>query len=653
MSNSHGIVNSRGIVGLIDHSVSEKALKGILSITSRETPLSSSIINFPTPKKEDSQTAIHQYIDSGIAFNGPIAFSRNGRIAATISGEIYNREDLLDQLDASGSVFRLRSDGEAVAHGYSLWGIEKLLRKIDGSFALAIYDRSQRLLYIARDRYGETPLYYSKAEKRFAFGTTLSEIAAIPWIDDRLNEEALSDYFAVQFVPGRQTILRSVSKILPGEYITVPLETAVPRQHRYHQIELTLPKPKDPVDIIILLKASIQTRIGRSSGTPSVILDGSLPSLLLAAITRDIFPSLKTFSLSPPSLSPTHAKTRALANLLNSEHSEVPVELSQFSTLLSRIGGLLDEPVGDISSLYLAPLISSTLNYTNLNYSTLNSTTLNPSNLPALNQSSILLLSFAGANEIFGGHSYYNTTRNSLIKELALRMFGISRVPPLLRHWLLEDAGTTLSGMPLSANQHERKMLIPGLKNASKSEAYTQWEATLVEGLSQAVSDRQRQGLADLLTVTPDKQLLGLYRGISKQSIKLVNPFLSSEIVHLGINLPDRNRGSNDKGSLFLQEAASLVLPDSAIELVTNQMEFPRARLLKDHIVRLGGPAKYFKELEVPGVDMDILTMLVEGDLKVGITKEAFVYGSLMLVEWYRAFSSKRRELRQLYNQAA
>ncbi len=129
-------------------------------------------------------------------------FSRGGRVVAFQNGEIYNYRELRSQLEAGGYVFRTHSDTEVLAHGYDAWSIDGLLARLDGMYAIAIHDQDSNELHLARDRFGEKPLFYSAAADGFAFGSTLLAVSAMPWVTDDIDLLSLERYLALHFVPG-------------------------------------------------------------------------------------------------------------------------------------------------------------------------------------------------------------------------------------------------------------------------------------------------------------------------------------------------------------------------------------------------------------------------------------------------------------------
>ena len=144
----------------------------------------------------------------------------DGRTALVFNGEIYNFRDLRRDLETQGFVFGSESDTEVLLNGYMCWG-EKVLDRLAGMFAFAIWDQEQRQLFMARDRAGEKPLYYAAGPWGFAFASEIAGLATLPGIDLEIDQEALSLYLHYQYVPAPYTIYRGIRKLPPGHALRV------------------------------------------------------------------------------------------------------------------------------------------------------------------------------------------------------------------------------------------------------------------------------------------------------------------------------------------------------------------------------------------------------------------------------------------------
>jgi len=192
----------------------------------------------------------------GVHVAGPIAFGhlrlaiidlnggRQPRVdpatgdALVFNGEIYGYAALAAQLAADGVALEDNSDTEVMFRLLQRCGIEKTLETIDGMFAFAYYEGATRRLYLARDRFGEKPLYYTHARGRFAYASDLVALAALDWVSDDVDGESMDRYLALHYVPGEATIVKAIRRVLPGERLVIPIDEPRPSRHRYYTLRL-------------------------------------------------------------------------------------------------------------------------------------------------------------------------------------------------------------------------------------------------------------------------------------------------------------------------------------------------------------------------------------------------------------------------------
>ncbi len=133
------------------------------------------------------------------------------------NGEIYNYQGLRDELIDKGHIFTTKTDSEVLLHGYEEWG-KDLLGKLRGMFAFVIYDKVSKSMFGCRDFFGIKPLYYSKMEDTFMFGSEIKSFLSHPDFRKELNEKALESYLSFQYSVGEETFFKSVFKLMPGHY---------------------------------------------------------------------------------------------------------------------------------------------------------------------------------------------------------------------------------------------------------------------------------------------------------------------------------------------------------------------------------------------------------------------------------------------------
>ena len=152
----------------------------------------------------------------------PIA-SEDGQVVVVCNGEIYNFRELRRELEARGHRFATHSDSEVAVHAYEEFG-DEFLKKLEGMFGLALWDRRRRRLLVARDAYGIKPIYYLQNGSELIFASEAKAILAVPGIEARLDPAALSQYLSVGYVAAPNAIFARMRKLEPGRVLVDVLE---------------------------------------------------------------------------------------------------------------------------------------------------------------------------------------------------------------------------------------------------------------------------------------------------------------------------------------------------------------------------------------------------------------------------------------------
>ena len=126
--------------------------------------------------------------------------NEDGSIVMVFNGEIYNFRELRAELQELGHQFKTQSDTEVIVHGYEQWG-DEVLHRLNGMFAIALWDEPRRRLLLARDRMGKKPLYWHRSKHGLLWGSEAKALLAAPWVERRVNALALHHYLTLQYVP--------------------------------------------------------------------------------------------------------------------------------------------------------------------------------------------------------------------------------------------------------------------------------------------------------------------------------------------------------------------------------------------------------------------------------------------------------------------
>ncbi|HVS20686.1 MAG TPA: asparagine synthase (glutamine-hydrolyzing) [Pyrinomonadaceae bacterium] len=279
-------------------------------------------------------------------------FNEDESIAVILNGEIYNYRELRADLEARGHSFRSASDTETLPHLYEEYGRE-MVQHLNGMFAFALWDEKRRRLFIARDRFGEKPLYWGVFDHTLLFASEPKVLLAHPSVRPDLNLNALRQYLSFDYVPAPLSIYEGISK-LPAAH-TLTLEDGEIKVERYWKLSYKTHEPVPSVDnaanqLRDLLADSVRMRM--VSDVPlGVLLSGGIDSSVVTALAvRASSETVKTFSISFAESSFDESQyARRVAKFLNTDHHEERFSASLAANLVADIGAWMDEPMSDPS----------------------------------------------------------------------------------------------------------------------------------------------------------------------------------------------------------------------------------------------------------------------------------------------------------------
>jgi asparagine synthase (glutamine-hydrolysing) len=545
--------------------------------------------------------------------------SREGRVVVFQNGEIYNYRQLRTQLEARDYVFRTASDTEVIAHGYDAWSLDGLLNRLDGMYAIAIHDQDTNELHLARDRFGEKPLFYSATSEAFAFGSTLLSVGVMPWVSGDVDRLSLERYLALHFVPGRQTILRNVERVLPGERLTVKLDGLALQHHRYYQVPLRPTRNVDDAELISNIEYAVHSRLVADVPV-GVFLSGGLDSATLASIVSRRTSDISTFSIGFDDREQDESDAaRRVARFIGSRHHEFVFKGDRFNDLFPRVADALDEPIGDQATLPLYWLCQE------------------------VKRAVTVVLSGEGADEIFGGYSYYRqfVDRGDWRERLKV-LLDVATLPvcPNYSGVLIDKPPCTPSGFPLLSDAGDRSRLL----GPPESQADC-WEKEILTWLARARDPLQRASAADLASWLVDDLLVKVDRMTMAHSLEGRAPYLSPALVDVAINLPQRERMTQGITKVALRRVARNYLPDDIVNRQKHGFVLPMRGWLRAWFSSHGTPQAYFSGRLFPYLNVTRLADLVNEDLRNGVRRERFLFAIIMLLEWWHAFQSKRANL--------
>ena len=332
-------------------------------------------------------------LDLSPAGHQPMA-SADHRFVLSYNGEIYNFRELRIELEAAGYWFRSKTDSEVVLNALAAWGVDAISR-FNGMFAIALWDRKERRLLLARDRYGVKPLYYSRYGRCFAFASEQKAILSDSAKPKDVDLPAMLEYFTFQNLFTDRTLTKDIRLLPPGSYLILDLKGAGPviSITRYWDFRFSEPdKAGDHRDHVEELDRLFRQAVGRQLISDVEIgsyLSGGMDSGSITAIAGQSLPNLKTFtcgfdlsSASGLELSfDERNKAEAMSARFKTEHYEMVLKAGDMERVIPRLAFHLEEPrVGQsYPNFYMAQLAGKFVK---------------------------VVLSGAGGDELFGGYPW-------------------------------------------------------------------------------------------------------------------------------------------------------------------------------------------------------------------------------------------------------
>ncbi|MFT3743760.1 MAG: asparagine synthase (glutamine-hydrolyzing) [Pyrinomonadaceae bacterium] len=277
-------------------------------------------------------------------------FSEDKSVIVMMNGELYNYREVREDLERRGHKFVTKSDTEILPHLYEEYG-EDLVDHLNGMYAFSLWDTRKKKLIIARDRFGEKPLYYGVFNGKLLYASEPKAILAHPSVTPELNLDALRHYLSYDYVPAPHSIYKGISK-LPAAHVMV-VENAEVRTRRYWN--LTFAKngnissfDRASVELKELLSDAVRMRL--VADVPlGVLLSGGVDSSTVAAFAAEhATETVKTFSIGFTEDSFDETKyARQVAAHLGTDHHEEILSVAKAAELISDIGEWLDEPLSD------------------------------------------------------------------------------------------------------------------------------------------------------------------------------------------------------------------------------------------------------------------------------------------------------------------
>ena len=280
--------------------------------------------------------------------------SEDGQVQVIFNGEIYGHHQLRAELETAGHTFRSRSDTEVIVHGYEQWG-DRVVERLDGMFAIAIWDRKKRRLLLAVDRAGKKPLFHSMENGVLRFASEIKALHA-SGVAQKMALDALPFYLSYGFVPAPRTLHQGVEQLAPGSILTLE-HGRQPVVRTYWQPHFGEARPTASYEdaslrVRSLVEAAVERRLESDVPLGAFLSGGIDSSIIVGVMARALGPGVRTFSIGfagDSRYDETHY-ARIAANAFSTKHTEFTLEPSSFE-LVEKLAWQHDGPFGDSSAI--------------------------------------------------------------------------------------------------------------------------------------------------------------------------------------------------------------------------------------------------------------------------------------------------------------
>jgi asparagine synthase (glutamine-hydrolysing) len=281
--------------------------------------------------------------------------SQDGNIILTYNGEVYNFQELRKELEKLGYSFITQCDTEVIIYAWQAWG-ESCVEHLRGMFAFAIWDREKQTLFLARDRLGIKPLFYSElANGQFIFGSELKSLMQHPELSKTIEPTAVEDYFGFGYIPDPKTIYKGIYKLEPAHVLKIKRGDVSYRPQQYWDVDFTiqsqLNEQETGEELIERLREAVSIRTIADVPLGAFLSGGVDSSAIVAMMAEFSNDPVKTCSISfgDPAFNETQFAAK-VAERFNTAHTVEQVDPEDFD-LIDQLSGIYDEPYADSSAL--------------------------------------------------------------------------------------------------------------------------------------------------------------------------------------------------------------------------------------------------------------------------------------------------------------
>jgi asparagine synthase (glutamine-hydrolysing) len=526
--------------------------------------------------------------------------SRSQRYVLSYNGEIYNHTQLRAELQQQQPTsWRGHSDTEVFLEAVERWGVEGAVRKLNGMFAFALWDRQERQLWLGRDRCGEKPLYFRHGRSELMFASELRSIIAASDSPLSIARGAVQAYFARNYVPAPLSIFEGVFKVEPAtlmcfqvrngtvlEPVTTRYWSLVDVANRASGNRFAGTREEGLLELQSRLSTAIGMRMNADVPLGAFLSGGVDSSTIVALMQRQSSRPVKTFTIASEESDINEAHfAREVARFLGTEHEELTVSTTEARAVVPRLPDIYDEPFADSSQIptYLVSAMAR--------------------------KKVTVALSGDGGDEVFGGYHRYvwtpkvwrfcgplplgarrlaSNAARSISPGAWQRLFSAGKVFGLPRHTMVGDRVHKLAGLADAGSPQEMySRLIACWPTGELFEGTNaQWshQDRDPDGMARPRDIEEWMMINDTLGYLPDDILVKVDRASMAVSLEARAPFLDHELIEFAWSLPRPWKVNSSGGKLILRDVLHRLVPRSLVDRPKTGFGIPLAEWLRNDL---------------------------------------------------------------------
>ena len=452
--------------------------------------------------------------------------SPDDKLHVVANGEIYNYPDIHKPFLAQGGNSSTASDCEAILDVYQQYGSSGFAQ-LEGMFAFALFDDKSGKLFLARDRLGIKPLYYADTPSGLVFASEIKGL--LPLLEGQINKQAdinaegLSSFLNYQFNSGRETIFRSIKRVLPGEYLEIDQQQRI-MHHQYWSATQVEPREislEEAMEEFASLFDEVMQAHLQADVPLGLFLSGGIDSsVMLAKLTEIYDQPLRTYSLGYKDAEDELQQANDLAHQFKTEHTPLTVTRDDLFGRIVHTIWATDDLMRDYACLPIAALSD------------------------AAAKDLKVVFSGEGGDEAFAGYRRYAPSLESTLKS-----------------WVFGSGGVKTRGQ-WSSRGIPKRALSDALRQTQPRKIFTQaWD-----DCPNNWSAMQKKQYVDLTTSLPDNLFVKSDRITMAFGLEGRVPFSDHRLVEFGLSLPNSVKYSNNRGKLLIRQWAETILPHEHLQ---------------------------------------------------------------------------------------